>query len=261
MKKMQSARNAKVATLLESDKKLTIQIENMGKFVKDTKVVSLCNLTIYSHSQGLREVAPGGFEGKITDYTPYGFTVTFHNGFTSDFSFDDAEKFLCIRTITPADANKEALKKFRVSLKKQDAKMNTLLKNIKKNMPELEKLKNDINDHWTYEDLIYRFYHQSFKVYYVQSVTIRCVDFLKKIAPKDIVFNSFLEKIISEGTGKTFKMSHNDNWLKHTRPMIEAYLHVKYFVEMAFRYGNELEKAPHCLPSGWASLLYAYNLR
>ena len=44
-----------------------------------------------------------------------------------------------------------------------------LLANLKAALPELEKLLDECSDHWGYEDPIYRFYHQSFKVYGIQS--------------------------------------------------------------------------------------------
>jgi len=136
-----------------------------------------------------------------------------------------------------------------------------LLLNIKKNLPELKKILKEVCDHWAYEDMIYRFYHYSFKVYYIQSYTEEIVVMLKKLAPEKMTFNEFFEKIFKEGTGKKFSSEHNKDWLKHTRPMLEAFFHAKYFLEMAVKYGKELKTAPDCLPSGWAGLLYFYNLR
>jgi hypothetical protein len=136
-----------------------------------------------------------------------------------------------------------------------------LLANIKKNLPELEKLLKEVEGHWAMEDLIYRQYHYSFKVYYIQDYTIKIVEALKKLAPKGVAeFNSMFDKIYKEGTGKTFKMEHNDDWLKYTRPMIEAFFHAQYFLQMAVKY-SKLDKAPECLPSGWALLLCYFNLR
>jgi hypothetical protein len=43
--------------------------------------------------------------------------------------------------------------------------------------------------------------------------------------------------------------------------MLEAFFHARYFLEMAVKYGRELELPPTLLPSGWAALLYLYNLR
>jgi len=49
------------------------------------------------------------------------------------------------------------------------------------------------------------------------------------------------EEILKEGIGKKFEMSHNQRWTQETRPIIEAFLHTKYFLEMGLKYGLELE--------------------
>ena len=73
--------------------------------------------------------------------------------------------------------------------------------------------------------------------------------------------NPVFLQIVSEGVGKEFKMKDNDNWLVVTRPILEAYFHAKYFLEMIVQYGEELEQAPACLDSGWAAILYLYHMR
>lgn len=50
-----------------------------------------------------------------------------------------------------------------------------LLANLKAALPELEKLLAECSSHWGYEDPIYRLYHQSFKVYWLQQKTSRIV--------------------------------------------------------------------------------------
>jgi hypothetical protein len=132
-----------------------------------------------------------------------------------------------------------------------------LLSNIKKKLPKLEALLKETSG----EDSIYRYYHQSFKVYRIQEYTGKIVDMLKSLAPDDYEFNRDFMRIVKEGTGRTFEMVHNREWDKNTRPMVEAFFHARYFLEMAVKYGKELKKAPECLPSGWASVLYFYNLR
>jgi hypothetical protein len=67
--------------------------------------------------------------------------------------------------------------------------------------------------------------------------------------------------IVEEGTGKTFKPEDNQNWLAVTRPILEAFFHSRFFLEMAVKYAKELKDPPRALPSGWAALLYLYNLR
>lgn len=137
-----------------------------------------------------------------------------------------------------------------------------LLKNIKSRLPELEKFLASINDHWCYEDLLYRFYHQSFKVYLRFPIN-EAVELLNSLAPEgveNLPCIPFLREILAD-VPKGFDISHNENWGKHTRPIIEASLHLKFFIEMAVKYGKELSESPNMLPSGWAALLYYYGLR
>jgi len=56
------------------------------------------------------------------------------------------------------------------------------------------------------------------------------------------------------------QMEHNKEWERHTRPMLEAFTHAKFMVEMAVRYAD-LPEPPVTMPSGWAALLYLYDLR
>jgi hypothetical protein len=134
-----------------------------------------------------------------------------------------------------------------------------LLKSIKERLPELKKLYEDISSHWGEEDCIYRFYHHSFKVYWIQNYTMRVYTILKELSPNDTI-NEMTRKIVEEGTGKEFNYSHNLDWMNHTRPMIEAFYHMKYFLEMVIKYSS-LEEAPCLLPSGWAAVLHLFNIR
>jgi len=136
-----------------------------------------------------------------------------------------------------------------------------LLRNIKKNLPELRKLLRKIKKAYGYGDMVYRFYHQSFKVFHVQGYTLEMVDALKKCAPKGTVFNSYFQQIFIEGTGKKFKIQYNEKWTKHTRALLEAFFHAKFFLEAAVEHGSKLKRAPNELPSSWAALLYFYNMR
>lgn len=125
---------------------------------------------------------------------------------------------------------------------------------------DLEKLLADICGHWSYEDGLYRLYHQSFKVWHLQPITERIVAALKALRPAFPLNHMFL-RIVSDGTSQKFDLSFNANWLEHARPVAEAFLHAKYFLEMAVKYAKELESPPALLPSGWAAFLYLYDLR
>jgi hypothetical protein len=54
---------------------------------------------------------------------------------------------------------------------------------------------------------------------------------------------------------------HDSTCYRSNDPILEAFFHARYFLEMACRYGRELEHPPNLLPSGWASVLYLYALR
>jgi hypothetical protein len=135
-----------------------------------------------------------------------------------------------------------------------------LLLNLKHNLPELEKMLAHIESDWGMEDGIYRFYHQSFKVYHLQQLTVGICSALQQLLP-DRSMNSWFTEIVAQGTGREFELSHNQDWLRHTRPIVEAFLHAHYFLKMAVKYGKELNASPDHMPSGWASVLYLFNLR
>jgi hypothetical protein len=147
-----------------------------------------------------------------------------------------------------------------MNYKDQTKLIDILLNNIKANLPKLEKLIEDVNGHWVYEDAIYRAYHTSFKCYYIQGATNNIVAALEKLMP-DRPLNAMFMRIIQDGTGKTFQLEHNKEWEKHTRPMMEAFFHARYMLEMAIKYGKQYEKAPESLKSGFAALLYLYGIR
>jgi hypothetical protein len=65
---------------------------------------------------------------------------------------------------------------------------------------------------------------------------------------------------VAEGTGKEFTFKDNQAWLPVTRPILEAFFHARFFLEMAVRYAP-LDAPPAVLPSGYAALLYLYGLR
>jgi hypothetical protein len=135
-----------------------------------------------------------------------------------------------------------------------------LFGNLRAALPRLESLLVRVNDHWGCEDGVYRFYHQSFKVYGLQGLTTEIAAALEELAPARPM-NPWFTAILADGTGKTFAPEQNSRWLEVTRPIVEAFFHARYFLEMAVRYGRELEQPPALLPSGWAALLHLYQLR
>jgi aminoglycoside phosphotransferase len=135
-----------------------------------------------------------------------------------------------------------------------------LLDAILARLPELEELARVMGGE--YEDRLYRFYDRSNKVYYLQDDTGRAAELFREIGREaGRGLNPWFEEIVAAGTGIEFDVRHNDEWLRHTRPIVEAFLHARYFVEMMVRYGRQLDSPPHMLPSGWAAVLTLYGLR
>lgn len=136
----------------------------------------------------------------------------------------------------------------------------SLFSKLKASLPELRELLEESSSPWGYEDSVYRLYHHSFKVYGLQKATTKIVAALQELAPEKRL-NPWFTQIVRDGTGKTFEPEHNRQWLETTRPIVEAFFHARYFLEMAVRYGTKLKAPPQTLPSGWAAFLYLYSLR
>ena len=134
-----------------------------------------------------------------------------------------------------------------------------LLQRLKERKPQLQQMLKEMSGHWTYEDHFYRYYHGSFKVYRVQATTEKAVALLRDLLPERKL-NMAFERIIRDGTGQQFEVEHNKEWDRHTRPLLEAFAHAKFMVEMSVRY-VDMPEPPATMPSGWAALLYLYDLR
>jgi len=136
-----------------------------------------------------------------------------------------------------------------------------LLDNLKSALPTLRAARDTISDEWVSEDLVYRFWHQSFKVYGLQAYTLRIASELEALAPHGASVHPWFRLIISQGTGKTFNLTHNDDWPTHTRPIVEAFWHAAHMLDLAIESAETLEHAPSLLPSGWATLLELFQIR
>ncbi|MEX0774692.1 MAG: hypothetical protein WD042_03140 [Phycisphaeraceae bacterium] len=136
-----------------------------------------------------------------------------------------------------------------------------LLANMKREAERLARLLEEVNGHWAYEDGLYRFYHQSLKVYYLQEHTKQLVAALRAIAPEDQPFCDYFAQLLREGTGREFTQEANADWVRQTAPIVQAFLHARYFLEMTVKYARELEAAPQIMPSGFAALLCLYGIR
>jgi hypothetical protein len=134
-----------------------------------------------------------------------------------------------------------------------------LVERLRARRAELVTLLHESSGHWSFEDPVYRFYHQSFKVFALQAQTLSIVRELRALVPERPL-NAWFVQIVGEGTGRTFTLENNEAWLSATRPILEAFFHARFFLDMAVRY-SELEAPPSTLPSGYAALLHLYGLR
>jgi hypothetical protein len=161
----------------------------------------------------------------------------------------------------PKENRKKPLPRARQDLKKAKVKMEPwewreeetrkLLLTAKRKLPELKVLLAYVSDHWHYEDPIYRFYHHSFKVLRAQTITLKIIETLQSLAPHLKLNPDFLE-IAAEGTSRPASSE---------RAIIEALFHARHMLSMLCKYAEELPEPPPVLPSGWATVLYLYNIR
>lgn len=136
-----------------------------------------------------------------------------------------------------------------------------LLANLKSALPSLRATHDTIANEWVSGDLVYRFWHQSFKVYGLQSYTLRVAGELEALTPQGASLHPWFRLMLAQGTGKTFDLTHNDDWLTHTRPIVEAFWHAAHMLDLAIEAAETLEHAPWILPSGWATLLELFQIR
>ena len=133
-----------------------------------------------------------------------------------------------------------------------------LRRNLEEKSAELKTLWEKVNGEWGYEDPVYRFYAQSFKVYAVQELTLEIVACLESLVPER-KFHPFFQKILAEGTGREFSMADNRRWVEAAAPTIEAFQHARFFLDMVCRY-TPPPPAGTAMESGWAALRSLYEI-
>jgi hypothetical protein len=159
-----------------------------------------------------------------------------------------------------SESQKELLEKLNNEFEAKHAKSIQLLENIRSSRDQIEKQL----QHFKSEepDLIYRFYHQSYKVFYMVPLIERADTLFRHLAPDGVDINSWYSLIAKGGLGRKFNPeTSNANWLTEVPPMLMAFWNAKYFLEQMLVAADELDEAPQVLPSGWAAILYLYGLR
>lgn len=147
---------------------------------------------------------------------------------------------------------------------KHIARVNDLLPRIKAKLPELEHWLGDRDLARGEENGVYRFYHQSHKVFYLQDATVAGFKLIEEIGGEADQPCFWYTDIVKEGTGREMGERTNENWLAETRPILEAFWHTKYFIQMMVEYGRKLEPSDtilHGMDYGWAAVLYLFELR
>ncbi len=145
----------------------------------------------------------------------------------------------------------------------RDKKEKIIFDNLVAKLPELIELKKELDSNYLFEDMFYRFYYQSFKVYGLQGVTTNIVKLLREISVTNTDrLNEFFEEIIAAGTGIKFDMDHNQEWTKHTRPIVEAYFHAARWIDVLIDVAQKpFPPKGEAISSGFAAFLCLYNAR
>lgn len=145
-------------------------------------------------------------------------------------------------------------------MREERPEVHALLRRIKARHKELSNLYAQVSGESVYEEALHRFYHQSFKVYRVQDVTLRIVEALRSLGPEGFQFHPFFLEIVNAGQRKRFTLDCNARWVAEAAPIVTAFLHARAFLEFAVTYGHTLDEAPQPMPYGWAALTELYQL-
>lgn len=198
--------------------------------------------------------------------------------------YDDTQECFIIQTAKLKQHNKEAKRAHILALDAQEAEeettmtaaeelafnitqyeglaelMNTekaLLDNMKSKQSQIHLLLEEaIYDE---EYCFYRFYHNSFKVFFIQDWTEKAVALLQSFSP-EATFCPEFQRIIEQGTDRKFKQADNRQWSESIRPLLEAFTHSRYFLKMASKYGQSIDAPPETMPYGWAALRHLYQI-
>lgn len=99
-----------------------------------------------------------------------------------------------------------------------------LLATVRARIAELRELAERIDRGFGAEDLVYRFWHHSFKVYGLQEHTLAIVALLEELTPEGSTgLDKWFKKIVKDSTGHEFELGHNQQWLRIPRRIVEAY--------------------------------------
>ena len=138
-------------------------------------------------------------------------------------------------------------------------RINALFLRIKARLSDLEAVGWDLEE--AEEDGVYRFYHGSFKVFHLQDPVKAAFTLIKEIGGESDPPHFEYARIVDAGINHQFSETTNENWEAETKPILEAFWHTKYFVNMMIKYAKELETVESPLEPGMAAVLYLFELR
>lgn len=142
----------------------------------------------------------------------------------------------------------------------RDAAERQLVRAVKQRLDEIDALLEAFDS--SEEDAVYRYYHESFNVYSLQSAIERVERMLKELAPDGTELNPWFATVCEGACAHRFDLERsNREWQGETRPILEAFWHCRYFLRQLARYGRELDEPPEVLPYGWAAVLHLYDIR
>jgi hypothetical protein len=84
---------------------------------------------------------------------------------------------------------------------------------------------------------------------------------IKEIGGESDPPNFEYARIVEAGTAHHFSATTDENWEVETKPILEAFWHTKYFINMMVKYGRELETVEMMVQPGMAAVLYLFELR
>lgn len=114
------------------------------------------------------------------------------------------------------------------------------------------------------EDCLYRFWHQSFKVVYAKGVTHDIADVLAEAALESgTEIHQWFYEIVGAQAKFSFDFSMNEQWPKHTRPVIDAFLHATWILGAILRTLSRPQRSVvrGNLSYDWATILCVFRLR
>jgi hypothetical protein len=136
------------------------------------------------------------------------------------------------------------------------ANVQHLLAIVKKHLPRLEILLEEMN--LLQEILIYRCYQGSFKAYVFQEKTLEVVSLFREIGEiEGLTLHEYFEEVVSAGTGQR---NLNQEWTVGQRPILEAFMHVRLFLEIMVKYAKNTEPMPSYISYGWLGVHELYGL-